>query len=973
MRLATRMMVVAWFLGPMVAGSDSPAANPPRALAQLHQAGPIRTVAYQARQVGSQPSARWIGQDGHDYVGPSNRLEPSEVQDMHIALSGLDPQKEIEFIDVTTEKGGDQWQYNAQSFSWKAELKRGKGSRTADLFLEPGHNDSVQNYFILLRYEGGATRELVVRCRKVNRGLRMPGAGLQARWGGQDRQDRVGDGPSVGPDGLQDSRIRLSGVSTKIPVKAMRIEGPGGAKWESGANPQLLPNAEYWADPKKPGEGDLFFQPERDLKGQKLRVLVLYANETMDSAAVVAGRGDPKLKMPEQALPRLVEVSATARWHGQDGQDVTGPGDVHVTVSGLGRTQGIVGAVLTDSVRGTWIYRSSNRVKLDESSGDVTGPLAVRPGPDRSSIELFFAPYRDEAKATLTLRLVDQDGRMTVSRFPGGACDPGRRSPLPAPTRVEARPGDDLNALARQHGTVVLAPGTYRLDRPLVLEKPVTLTSEGKATLVLAQASTDTPWTAAIKVHCGHTTLNGFAVRFEGPIRWDQEVSYGPAVIGTTDNHDQGHDDLKFGVVITRLDLEIPPPADPAKWVEAMRLIRLTNARSGMIAGNILRGGVVEFFGGPWQVINNDYRGTPPGTFSHGVFTGHGTYDLVLQGNRAKPVEPAGKTWRFLVLTHQGTNDRVTENFIEDLGAREGDTIPWANAPEIILTEGYHLTYEGKLAALSADGRLIRIHHPQGHPAGTGDVVSLLTGPAAGQYRKIAQALDPSTYLVNSPIPKGTEVVSISRGFVDEVFEENRIDTRGGKLSDGMVLVGNHFGTRVVKNHLLGGAHALRFSACPSETPVTWGWSHAPFLGTVIEENVLEDAEKGSLLGLEHSAKDIKSAKGRTYMAIALNRNTVRWSEPFLRRQSNPTAGSLPGLTLGFPPSHDPGELVVKASGNRLEAPPGVKAGAGLIIHAAVYNSQRMVNRKFGLMSEARNVEGGRPRAQGPGPDHSGR
>ena len=45
-----------------------------------------------------------------------------------------------------------------------------------------------------------------------------------------------------------------------------------------------------------------------------------------------------------------------------------------------------------------------------------------------------------------------------------------------------------------------------------------------------------------------------------------------------------------------------------------MRLIRLTNARGGMIAGNILRGGPIEFFDGPWQLLNNDFRGTPPGT-----------------------------------------------------------------------------------------------------------------------------------------------------------------------------------------------------------------------------------------------------------------------------------------------------------------------------------------------------------------------
>ena len=32
------------------------------------------------------------------------------------------------------------------------------------------------------------------------------------------------------------------------------------------------------ADPKMPGEGDLFFQPEKDLKGQRLKVSVLYDN-----------------------------------------------------------------------------------------------------------------------------------------------------------------------------------------------------------------------------------------------------------------------------------------------------------------------------------------------------------------------------------------------------------------------------------------------------------------------------------------------------------------------------------------------------------------------------------------------------------------------------------------------------------------------------------------------------------------------
>ena len=422
----------------------------------------------------------------------------------------------------------------------------------------------------------------------------------------------------------------------------------------------------------------------------------------------------------------------------------------------------LAGAVLTDSVRGTWAYRGNDAVKLGVPP-DRTRPLVVRPGTTRGSLDLFFAPYRDELHTTLTLRLIDGEGRMAVTRFDGGACDPGRCAPRPAETRVEARPGDDLGSLVNQYGTVSLAEGTYRLLHPLVLNHPVTLTSEGKATLLFAQAATDPPWTAAIKIHCGHTTCNGFAVRFDGPVRWEQDVSYGPAVIGTTDSRDQGHSELKVNVVMTRLDLEIPAAADPSKWIEALRLMRLTNAHSGMIAGNILRGGPIEFFDGPWHFLNNDLRGTPPGTFSHSIFVGHGTHDLLVRGNRAKPVRPDGKTWRFLGLTHGGSGDRIEDNIIEDIGFRDDDTIPPSNEPEIILTEAYHLNYEGRIAALSADGRLLRVDRPQGQEIAVGDAVSLLTGPAAGQYRRVAQVIDPETCLVDSAIPKGTEVVSISR------------------------------------------------------------------------------------------------------------------------------------------------------------------------------------------------------------------
>ena len=86
----------------------------------------------------------------------------------------------------------------------------------------------------------------------------------------------------------------------------------------------------------------------------------------------------------------------------------------------------------------------------------------------------------------------------------------------------------------------------------------------------------------------------------------------------------------------------------------------------------------------------------------------------MIRGNRLSSPAPSGKTWRFLVLTGSSVFDRVEGNVIEGVGARDDDTIPWSNEPEIILTEGYSLKYEGKVLAASADGKVVRIGRPQG-------------------------------------------------------------------------------------------------------------------------------------------------------------------------------------------------------------------------------------------------------------------
>ena len=51
------------------------------------------------------PSAAWIGQDGKDFVANNNRQETNDVQDVHIALSDLDPAREITYIDFLPQSG----------------------------------------------------------------------------------------------------------------------------------------------------------------------------------------------------------------------------------------------------------------------------------------------------------------------------------------------------------------------------------------------------------------------------------------------------------------------------------------------------------------------------------------------------------------------------------------------------------------------------------------------------------------------------------------------------------------------------------------------------------------------------------------------------------------------------------------------------------------------------------------------------
>ena len=881
---------------------------------------------------------RWLGQDGHDFVGDPNSIAPNGIQDVHIALSGLPPGKEITFASITG-LGYDAWEYNRPKNQFAAVIQRKPRGTTADVYIEATHDEKGRQFCVKLTFDDQSVVEVYLPGGRADTNLRMKGTGIAARWIGRTTQDHAGSGPGVGPDGFQDVAIGLTKLAKGQAVKAVRVEDPSGTKWNFGTNPEGHHNAELFSDPKTPAEATVLFQPERSLEGKSLKVTVTYENGKQDTTNVTGGRIEPKQAMPPVTLPKLTSRPISARWVEQGKLGAGSPREAAVSLSGLPATP-IRAAVLSDAIRGVWVYKSDSRVSLD------VPPEAKEMTASRGSAGLtfFFLPERDESKTSMTLRLLFGDGSTSVVTFEGGRYDLAGQDPPRELSESVAKPGDDLAELAKRGGTVRLTKGVYPLDKPLVLEKPVVIVSEPGAILQFTQKPADAPWTTAIKIHAGRTTLRDFAVRFTGPIRWNNDVSYGPAVIGTTDNLDNRPESPKPHLEFVHLDIEGPPAANPSAWEEAPKLMRLRNAPWGEIEGNDLRGGVTEMFDGPWTIRGNHHHGTPPGTFTHGIFVVHDPHDVIVSGNDAKPAGPSGKTWRFLVLTNRGYNDVIKDNRIEGVGPRDTDTIPSMNAPETILTESYHLRFEGKPSAISADGRIVAVGSLRAEPPRAGDIVSVLAGPGAGQYRRVVQRLDASACLLDAPLPAGSTIISISPGFVNERFEGNTIDARGGKAVVAIIHSGNHFGTRVVNNHVIGAGDAVQILAFVSESPSIWGWSHTPYLGGLIEGNTFEDSERGGRIGVYHNEYS-KSNKGRVYMTVSLKGNTVRWSEPFLRGRKSPP----PGITLGYAGALDPAEMIVEEKDDRLIAPSGISASSALRVEAAVVNGKPVTGRSLPL------------------------
>lgn len=858
-------------------------------------------------------TATWIGQDGSDFVGTESSLllqSPNDYQDIRLRLSGLAfPNDAVTRVRVD-KFGGGGWSWDAVGKKGALFLPDEADPTAGDIFMEPMAADPAGTWYEKIRvdYASGAFEETHLNTgAAVDPNLRVDGARLGAEFQGQTDQDWTGPFISVGPDGIRDVRVDLSNLSAGADVESVRLtatspDGPTRV-WEAGLNPNGHWNAELLNRPGQNGTlgatAEFYFSPDVDLDGYTLKFEIVYAHRNPDGSytnrsgktdvvIIAAGATNPNAAMPVVAEANLPATTAASL-----PQLEAFPGHSRVmldpaALASLPSPQSLAtvrSAVLTNLHGSTWVYTKSGAPA--PHAGD-SNPIAMVYEP--SAGVFGFPPVRDEDGSTLTLLLTFDDGALAVARFTGAASDINRRaldSRAGAPVQEVHNAAELLARIGDKSSNIHMKAGVYALADPLSLDYPVRITADPGAALVFALSKdSGSAWntaSGAIRITSSHVALDGFAVRFEGNSSlWTARDRF---II-------QAGGGSKVGLSLTRLDIEAPAAASSSSHEVAINLMNFEGRNAGRIADNILKGGYIQLGVGPWAVVDNDYRGAVANTVAPSFLNATTSHDITIRGNHAHAVAPSGITRRFLVFGRsdlgQGIGNVIENNIIDGgLGTPASNpTNLFDNAPEIILMETYQPRFEGRPSSVSPDGLIVQIPHLRGPAARTGDVVSILTGPRAGEWRRIVQALGPTRYLLDAPLPQGDFVIAIGRGFVDQTLRGNTIDLRGMSAGNVAVLLpGNQWGTKIVDNAFLGG-NGIDIHAGSNEkafeTPgvgqrAPWGWSRLPIFDLLIDGNAFVDAP--ILLSVAHGQKNKVNA-GRSYFTGVFSNNRIEWSIP---------------------------------------------------------------------------------------------
>ena len=880
------------------------------------------------REVLSSATALWIGQVGVDHVGPWNELRPSTIQDIKVRLDNL-PTDRVVLRAVVQGYGADRWEFGGPPSSWLVNLNRTAGSSTADMYFEPTRQESGREFNVGLTFDDGSFQEIYFAGGFADPNLRMPGQGVAATWlGAAAGTDLTTPSASVGPDGQTDLQIRLERLDASKTIEAIDVVDASGVWIASfGQNPSRVGTMEFSPDASGSGTGVATFSlPHRAMTGP-LTVQVTYRGGSRDSTSVALG----STATAPVVLPATIAFrahQATAQWLGQIVADPSRPGWTRVAVRDI-PSSGVSAWQISDGFGQTWLWTVTGQGSPWAAVPGTKPLVAVKASSGQWFLE--FDSRWDLTGETLTVMAAADSGSFYRVDLAGGAVDPAKRSPKPAGSEIVAAPGANLQALVDSYGTVRLSDGVYRLTEPLVLTRPVNVIGSAGTVLLFDQPESSPGWSTVIKLASGAIHLSGFKVRFEGPVKWLDDIRYGPAVIGSPDNYDTflGRVGPMSDLAID--DLDIIGPAPNHENEEAARLIRLIDDVSGRVAGNVFFGGLIEMTGGPWTVADNRIDGTWVGSFSYDAFAFHDVRGLNLQDNVVTRGPNSGPIMRFLVVNGDSRDIVVAGNTVIGMGARFGDH-PWIqelNAHEVILTEAYHVSYEGALMGIDATRRVVRVPTSLGRDYRPGDTLAVLTGGDAGAFRTVTAIVDGTTLVLDAPLPQWATVgtaVSINRGIANIEIRDNTIDQTDRPQSRALVLVGNLYDVDVTRNSFIGGFRGFQIMAYPSESPRDWGWTRNVVFGVNFSGNTMTDVLWYNQINVSHNTY-ARANFGHLYLTASVTGNVFAWSQKFLIEQIWQQPGDahlvLPGLELGEGGKWDDTEARVVLGTNFIGLPEG--------------------------------------------------
>jgi hypothetical protein len=87
-------------------------------------------------------TAKWVGQDQHDYVGVGAAQAGNGIQDVHVRLLGLPIEKQVQQVRLVVRKPPHVWLLDpTDTLNWRLFMDRSTKSSTADVYFEPPTTD----------------------------------------------------------------------------------------------------------------------------------------------------------------------------------------------------------------------------------------------------------------------------------------------------------------------------------------------------------------------------------------------------------------------------------------------------------------------------------------------------------------------------------------------------------------------------------------------------------------------------------------------------------------------------------------------------------------------------------------------------------------------------------------------------------------------------------------------------------------